>query len=127
MPLLMPMPDIMENAGTVKHPPAPAPASASAISPQTLKYLLAYPDTLQAQVRHLLAQGRLADMLLQKYPHGHCVQTDRSLYDYVMALKGEFLRSSPPLSKIAFDNRLQVIAQALGTHTTVSRVQGSKL
>ena len=125
MPLLMPMPDIVENAGTVTHAPAPSPASAT--SPHTLKYLLAYPDTLQAQVRHLLAQGRLADMLLQKYPHGHCVQTDRSLYDYVMALKGEFLRSSPPLSKIAFDNRLQVIAQALGTHTTVSRVQGNKL
>ena len=39
----------------------------------------------------------------------------------------EFLRSSEPLSKVAFDNRLQVIAHALGTHTAISRVQGGKL
>ena len=95
--------------------------------PARLKYLSAYPDNLQAQVRQLLTAGRLADMLLKKYPQGHGVQTDRTLYDYVMALKNEFLRSSPPLSKVAFDNRLQVITHALGTHTTISRVQGSRL
>jgi hypothetical protein len=33
----------------------------------------------------------------------------------------------PPLSKVAFDSKLHVIRNALGTHTTVSRVQGSKL
>lgn len=92
-----------------------------------LKYICAYPDSLQAQVRQLLAQGRLGEMLLAKYPQGHGVRTDKALYDYVMALKNDFLRSSEPLSKVAFDNKLQVIAHALGTHTTVSRVQGSKL
>ncbi len=92
-----------------------------------LKYLSAYPDNLQAQVQQLLDQDKLGDMLLKKYPRSHAVRTDKALYDYVMALKNEFLRSSEPLSKVAFDNRLQVIAHALGTHTAISRVQGSKL
>ena len=93
----------------------------------SMKYLLGYPESLRAQVEQLIAQDRLGDMLLKKYPQAHGVRTDRALYDYVMALKNEFLRSSEPLSKVAFDNRLQVITHALGTHTTVSRVQGNKL
>ena len=92
-----------------------------------LKYLSAYPESLKAQVQQLLAQDKLGDMLLKKYPNAHGVRTDKALYDYVMALKNEFLRSSEPLSKIAYDNRLQVIAHALGTHTQISRVQGNKL
>jgi hypothetical protein len=37
------------------------------------------------------------------------------------------MRNAEPLSKVAFDSKLHVIRNALGTHTTVSRVQGSKL
>jgi UTP pyrophosphatase len=93
----------------------------------TMKYLAGYPDNLKTQVQELLVQGRLGDMLLKKYRHGHGVRTDKALYDYVMALKNDFLRNADPLSKVAFDSKLQVIAHALGTHTTVSRVQGNKL
>jgi predicted metal-dependent hydrolase len=93
----------------------------------TLKYIAGYPQPVQDQVRELLAQDKLADLLLRKYPAVHGVRTDRALYDYVMELKGEFLRSSEPLSKVAYDSKLHVIRNALGTHTTVSRVQGSKL
>ena len=78
-------------------------------------------------MQQLQSQDKLGDMLLKKYPRIHSVRTDKALYDYVMALKNEFLRSSEPLSKVAFDNRLQVIAHALGTHTQISRVQGNKL
>lgn len=92
-----------------------------------LKYLAAYPDSLQLQVQQLLDLGKLGGMLLKKYPSAHGVRTDKALYDYVMALKSEYLRSSEPLSKVAFDSKLHVIAHALGTHTTISRVQGSKL
>ncbi|MDB5890645.1 MAG: family peptidase [Polaromonas sp.] len=92
-----------------------------------MKYLTHYPETLQLQVKQLQVQGKLGSMLLKKYPRAHGVRTDRALYDYVMALKAEFLRSSEPLSKVAFDNRLQVIAHALGTHTQISRVQGNRL
>ena len=93
----------------------------------TMKYLSGYPDSLKAQVQELLVQGRLGDMLLKKYHHGHGVRTDKALHDYVMTLKNDFLRNADPLSKVAFDSKLQVIAHALGTHTTVSRVQGHKL
>jgi len=92
-----------------------------------LKYLAGYPENLQVQVRQLLAQGRLGEVLLGKYPQGHSVRTDKALYDYVMDLKNDFLRSSEPLSKVAFDSKLHVITHALGTHTAVSRVQGNKL
>ena len=92
-----------------------------------MKYLAGYSDSLKIQVRQLLTQGRLGQTLLAKYSHGHSVRTDKALYDYVMALKNEFLRNAEPLSKVAFDSKLQVITHALGTHTTVSRVQGMKL
>ncbi|MFC5521416.1 M48 family metallopeptidase [Polaromonas jejuensis] len=92
-----------------------------------LKYLAAYPESLKQQVQQLLDKGRLGEVLLAKYPQAHGVRTDKALYDYVMALKNDFLRSSEPLSKVAFDSKLHVIAHALGTHTAVSRVQGNKL
>lgn len=92
-----------------------------------MKYLAGYPDSLQAQVRQLQTEGRLGQTLLSKYRHAHSVRTDKALYDYVMALKNDFLRNSERLSKVAFDSKLQIISHALGTHTTVSRVQGNKL
>ncbi len=93
----------------------------------SLRYILGYPEQVQHQVRDLLEQDKLGALLLRKYPVAHGVRTDKALYDYVLALKNEFLRSSEPLSKVAFDSKLHVIRNALGTHTTVSRVQGSKL
>ena len=92
-----------------------------------LKYLTGYDALLQTQVRQLIELGKLSEMLLGKYPNTHGVRTDKALYDYVMALKNEFLRNAEPLSKVAFDSKLRVITHALGTHTTVSRVQGGKL
>ncbi|MCJ0764287.1 M48 family metallopeptidase [Variovorax terrae] len=93
-----------------------------------MNYLAGYQDSLQAQVRQLIEQDRLGELLLKKYRGGpHGIRTDRALYDYVVGLKAEFLRNAEPVAKVAFDNKLQIIQQALGTHTTVSRVQGSRL
>ncbi len=92
-----------------------------------MKYLAGYPQSLQTQVQQLLAKGSLGDTLLAKYRQAHGVRTDKALYDYVIVLKNEFLRNSEPLSKVAFDSKLQIITHALGTHTTISRVQGNKL
>jgi hypothetical protein len=92
-----------------------------------LKYLQAYPDSLQAQVLGLLERGELAALLLRKYPARHEVRTDKALFDYAVALKNSCMRHAEPLSHVSFDSKLQVIAHALGTHTTVSRVQGGKL
>ena len=80
----------------------------------SLKYLLGYPDNLRDQVQELLTEGQLGAVLLKKYPEAHSVRTDKALYDYVMDLKNRFLRNSDPLSRVIFDNKLQVIAHALG-------------
>lgn len=90
-------------------------------------YLSGYPLSLIAQVQQLISQERMADVLLDKYPATHNVRTDRALYDYVQDLKSTYLRSAEPLSKVLYDNKLHIIRNALGTHSSVSRVQGSKL
>lgn len=93
-----------------------------------MKYLAGYPASLLDQVRQLVAEDKLGALLGKRYPDGvHGIQTDRALYDYVTELKSEFMRKAEPLSKVMFDNKLHVIRNALGTHTTVSRVQGGKL
>ncbi len=95
--------------------------------PPSLKYLNAYPDDLKNQVQQLIDQGRLGEWLHKRYPEPHAVRTDRALFDYVADLKERHMRHAPQLSKVVYDNKLQVVQHALGTHTTVSRVQGSKL
>ncbi|ROL77405.1 M48 family metallopeptidase [Pseudomonas vranovensis] len=92
-----------------------------------LKYLQAYPPTLQDQVRQMIASNRLGDYLQQRYPDRHAVQSDKALYSYAQALKQEHLRNAPNLDKVLFDNRLDLTHRALGLHTAVSRVQGGKL
>ena len=92
-----------------------------------LRYLQGYPVDTLAQVEKLLQDDRVADWLLKKYPQGHAVRSDKALFDYVQALKSEHLRGAEPLAKVAFDAKLQVVQHALGTHTTISRVQGNKL
>ncbi|QYF93773.1 M48 family metallopeptidase [Massilia sp. PAMC28688] len=92
-----------------------------------LKYLSAYSDQMRAQVSQLIAQNKLADVLRQRYPAPHAIRTDRALYDYVQDLKTTYLRNAEPINKVAFDSKIHVINHALGLHTSISRVQGSKL
>jgi predicted metal-dependent hydrolase len=97
------------------------------IVPTQWKFLQGYPQETLAQVQNMLDGQRTGTWLLQKYPAAHGVRTDRALYDYVQDLKTEHLRGADPVNKVAFDSKLQIVQHALGTHTTVSRVQGSKL
>ena len=92
-----------------------------------MKYLAGYPAELLAGVPALIEQGRLASTVLQRYPEPHTVRTNRALYDYVAEIKARHLRQSEPLSKAQFDQKLHIVRNALGTHTTVSRVQGGNL
>jgi UTP pyrophosphatase len=93
----------------------------------SLKYLAHYSESVQSQARDIIAAGKLGELLLKKYSATHSIRNDKTLFDYVMELKNEFLKGADPLSKVAYDSKLQVIKHALGTHTTVSRVQGNKL
>lgn len=93
-----------------------------------LPYLRAYPENVRQQVSELLVANKLGEVLARRYPEPrHNVQTDKSLYDYTLGLKRQFLKSSEPLSKVVFDPKLHIIHNALGTHSQVSRVQGGKL
>lgn len=96
-------------------------------SQPSLKYLQAYPATLQDQVRQMIAQQRLGDYLQQRYPGRHAIQSDKALYAYALELKNQHLRNAPPIDKVLFDNRLDLTHRALGLHTSISRVQGGKL
>ena len=90
-------------------------------------YLAGYPAELTEQVHGLIAAGRIGEILRGKYPRAHAMRSDKALYDYVQALKNDGLRNAPPLSRVAFDGKLQELRNALGTHARISRVQGGKL
>jgi predicted metal-dependent hydrolase len=92
-----------------------------------MKYLAGYPNDLKKQVQGLVAENKLAGLLLRKYAVAHEVRTDKALYQYVLDLKNTFLRNAEPISKVGFDNKIHVLKHALGTHTFISRVQGGKL
>ena len=99
----------------------------TSIAAKPLKYLAGYSADTLAQVGQLVADKRLGDWLVNKYPRSHGVRTDKALFEYVQDLKQTHLRGAEPLNKVVFDSKLQVVAHALGTHTTISRVQGNKL
>ncbi len=93
-----------------------------------LPYLRHYPETIRQQVSALISQGQLAATLSRRYPAAqHDIQTDAQLYQYTMALKQQFMKSSAPVSKICFDPKIHLIHNALGLHSQVSRVQGRSL
>ena len=97
------------------------------MSAQPLRYIAAYPAEIQARVAALLADNQLGGMLAQRYPDAHRYVSAGALYEYTQNLKSQYLRSSAPLSKVVYDDKLQVVEQALGMHSFVSRVQGNKL
>lgn len=91
------------------------------------KYLAGYPQTVLQQVQRLLDSNQLRQMLQTKYPDTHLINTDKALYGYAMTIKNQYLRQSAPLNKVVYDDKLDVLHQALGLHTVVSRVQGGQL
>jgi len=92
-----------------------------------LKYLKGYPARLTGPIEKIIAEGRLTEILLLRYPLPHDIRTDQALYDFAVELKNQFLRKANPLSKVTYDSKINVIHDALGLHTFISRVQGGKL
>jgi UTP pyrophosphatase len=97
------------------------------MNPLPLPYLQGYPPELLAQVQRLVADGRLAETVAARHPEPHAVRSERALVEYVQQLKARHLKSAPPLAKVAWDAKLQLMKHVLGTHTSVSRVQGRQL
>lgn len=92
-----------------------------------LKYLEGYGPAVLAQVRELIEHDRLGGYIHSRYGEAHEVRNDKALFQVAVELKNRFMRTTAPLNKVVYDNKLQVLSHALGTHTTVSRVQGHKL
>ncbi|MFD2228621.1 M48 family metallopeptidase [Alkalimarinus sediminis] len=94
---------------------------------KALKYLSGYPESIVSQALRLVDEDKLGGFLLKRYPVTHDVGTDRALYNYVVDIKNNYIKKSQPLSKVVFDDKINVINHALGLHTYISRVQGGKL
>lgn len=96
-------------------------------STDPLRYIANYAPELIAQIQAMIDKQALAKYLAKKYPEAHNISNDKSLRNYVMDLKNQFMKKSSPLSKIAFDSKIHVVNNALGLHSYVSRVQGGKI
>lgn len=92
-----------------------------------LKYLEHYPKNILSQIQKLIDEKKLDKYLLNKYKKAHDYKSDKALYEYALSIKNEYLKKSLPLSKVVYDGKINVINDALGMHTFISRVQGGKL
>jgi predicted metal-dependent hydrolase len=92
-----------------------------------LKYLGGYPPALLDKVRQLIARDELGTYLEQRHPGRHEVQSDKALYAYTNALRQEHLRNAPGIDRVWYDSKLDVISKALGMHTAISHVHGSRM
>lgn len=89
-------------------------------------FLQGYPAQLQQQIQQLIDDNKLASYFLGRYPKAHELTNNKLLYDYTQAIKQEYLKKSAPLSKVIYDDKINLTHHALGLHTYVSRVQGGK-
>ena len=91
-----------------------------------MKYIAHYPLDVQQKVEKLITDNKLGEYLKSKYSSSHTIKNDKALYAYVNELKNLYFKKHQ-LSKIVYDSKIDVINNALGMHTFISRVQGNKL
>jgi len=84
------------------------------------------PDTRERAVA-LKAAGELEPLLLARYPEQHEIRDNSRLWTYVQEIKKDYLRQSPPLTKVKYSDKITTLHRALGLHTYAVRVQGPKL
>lgn len=92
-----------------------------------LDYIKHYPAELVHKVDNLLKSGKLAAVIMQKYPSVHAIGSDKLLYDYVNDIKTRYLRNESALAKIMYDGKLNPVKGTLGTNTFISKNHGGKL
>lgn len=93
----------------------------------SLKYINHYNEQTIQVATKLIEENRIKEYLLKKYEKAHSFKTDKSLFLYANELKNIYMQKSDPLSKVLYDGKINVIKNALGTHSYISRVQGSNL
>ncbi len=92
-----------------------------------IDYLGGFPPELRERAVAMHEAGRLLPTLQSRYTEVHEVRDNARLYRYVQDMKQEYLRSSPPLGKIRYCEKISTVHNALGLHTFAVRIQGNKL
>ncbi|HHO51262.1 MAG TPA: M48 family peptidase [Deltaproteobacteria bacterium] len=97
------------------------------MQPTPIDYLAGFPEEIRTRAHALRAEGILEQRLLERYPDTHEIQGNAALYTYVQEIKREHLRSSSPLGRIRYSDKISTLHRALGLHTYAVRVQGRRL
>lgn len=97
------------------------------MEPPKVDLLAGFPPAVRARAEALHSAGQLLPLLQRRYPEAHEVHDNAALYRYVQDLKTAHMRSSPPLGKVRYCDKISTVHNALGLHTYAVRVQGSKL
>ena len=92
-----------------------------------IDYFQGYPQNIRDHFEHLIKNGHIRSYLLKNYPIGHQINTDKQLYEYASELKQNFMKKSPQINKVKYEKQKDLIRNALGTHTFISRSHGGKL
>ncbi|MBN2618187.1 MAG: M48 family metallopeptidase [Spirochaetales bacterium] len=92
-----------------------------------LSLIQGYPQDVIDTVEILIKNNKLGDYIDSRYTEKHEIKNNTHLYDYVQTIKKKYLKNSPPLHKVKFDDHLDRLYSALGLNTQVCRVQGKKL
>jgi hypothetical protein len=92
-----------------------------------MRYLSGYNPQIISQIAELVDNNKLGEHFLSRYPKKHDIRTDKALYDMAIALKNTHMRQSDPLSKVIFDEKINLSHHALGLHSYVNRRQGHKV
>ena len=90
------------------------------------KYIQNYPQSVIDDVTELIKSKKLNKYLEKKYPKKHNITSDKMLFKYTNEIKNEYLKKYQ-LSKVIYDSKINIVNNALGLHTFISRVQGNKL
>ena len=92
-----------------------------------IDYFKSYPQDMRDHVEHLIKSGQVRSYLLKKYPVGHQINSDKQLFEYSNKLRQQFMKKSPQINKVKYAKQKDLIQDALGTHTFISRNHGGKL
>lgn len=92
-----------------------------------IDYFQGYPQNIRDYFERLIQDGDIRSYLLKKYPQGHQVNSDKQLYAYANELKQRFMKKAPQIDKVKYEKQKDLILNALGTHTFISRNHGGKL
>eukprot|EP00427_Karlodinium_veneficum_P034638 CAMPEP_0169280918 /NCGR_PEP_ID=MMETSP1016-20121227/55911_1 /TAXON_ID=342587 /ORGANISM="Karlodinium micrum, Strain CCMP2283" /LENGTH=166 /DNA_ID=CAMNT_0009369371 /DNA_START=303 /DNA_END=803 /DNA_ORIENTATION=- len=86
-----------------------------------------FPDSFREAISAQHATGDLWPELKKRYAEAHEVKDDAKLFEYVQDMKRKYMKSSKPLTKICFCDKIATVYNALGVQATSVRIQGKKL